>query len=102
MPVPDIQRPRGSEPPPHAHRTTEHETQDAQSTKANKLPPVKRLDVEVTRTGEIAFASGTHCEVWTGQWAKGGRMEGGGGDVEKVRLHLIMVYPANMAFCRWP
>ena len=50
---------------------------------------VRRLDGEVTRLGDIAFDGGTHCEVWIGKWVKGGRMEGGEGDVEKVRLRFV-------------
>jgi len=55
-----------------------------------EIPLVKRLDGEVTRLGEIAFAGGMYCEVWVGRWEKGSR-EGTGGekvDVEKVSLSL--------------
>ena len=46
----------------------------------------RRLDGEVTKTGEVALDSGPHCEIWAGQWVKGG-------NVEKVRLHLVMSTP---------
>ena len=84
MLIPDIQMSRSSEPP--LHRIPEHEIQDVQSTKANEALPVRRLDGEVTKTGDVAFAGGTHCEIWKGQWVKGG-------DVEKVRLRLIISTP---------
>ena len=87
--MPGIQKPRSSEPP--LHRIPENETQDVQSAKANEVLPVRRLDEEVTRTGDVAFAGGTHCEIWTGQWAKGG-------DVEKVRLRLITSTPLTWPF----
>ena len=93
MPMPDIQKSRSPEPPPH--RTTE----DVQPIGLDspffsmEAPPVRRLDGEVTRTRDMAFSRGTHCEVWVGRWVKGGRMEGGEGDVEKVRPHLIMSTP---------
>ena len=99
----DIQKLRFDEPLPH--RTAEHEIQ-SQSAEANEAPPVKRLDKEVTRLGEIAFAGGMYCEVWVGRWEKGGGERGSGegvggeksgdkgaggekGDVEKVNLNLI-------------
>ena len=96
MLMPDIQKSRSSEPPPH--RTAEHEIQDVQSTEPNEAPPVRRLDGEVTKRGDVALAGGTHCEVWVGEWVKGGRMEGGEGDVEKVRLRLIMSTPLTWPF----
>ena len=71
----DIQMSPSSEPPPHL--------QDVQPTlEPNEAPPVRRLDGEFT-TEDVPFAAGTHCEVWKGQWVKGG-------DVKKVRLRLIM------------
>ena len=79
--LPDIQKSRPSRPAPHL--TTEPETQDVQPTEPNETPSVRRLDGEVTRTEDLPFIGGTHCEVWTGQWVKGG-------DVEKVRLRLIV------------
>ena len=79
--MPDIQESRSSEPPPN--RTTEHEIQDVQPTEPNEPPRFGRLDGEITRTGDFAFAGGPHCELWVGQWVKGG-------DVKKVRLRLIM------------
>ena len=84
MLMPDIQMSRSSEPP--LHGIPENEVQNVQSTKANEVLPVRRLDGEVTKTGDVAFAAGAHCEIWTGQWVKGG-------DVEKVRLRLIMSTP---------
>ena len=86
--IPNIQKPRPSELPPH--QITEHEIQDVQPTESNEAPPVRRLDGEFTKTEDVAFASGAHCEVWKGQWVKGG-------DVEKVRLRLIMSVPLT-----WP
>ena len=68
-----------------SRRTLEGETQEDQLPGANEAPSVKRLDGEVTKLGEIAFAGGANCEIWVGRWKKGG--EGVGGekvDGEKV------------------
>ena len=67
--------------PPSRH-TTEHDIQDVQSLEGDEMQPVKRLDGEVTRLEDMAFAGGTYCEVWVGQWARGG------GEVEKVSMSL--------------
>ncbi|KAF9653023.1 kinase-like protein [Thelephora ganbajun] len=75
---------RSHEPLPR--HTSEHETQDSQPVEVNEAPPVKRLDGEVTRLGEIAFAGGLCCEVWIGRWEKGG---GEKVDVEKVALKAL-------------
>ena len=40
-----------------------------------ELPLVKRLDGEVTRSGELPLAGGSYCEVWIGLWDKGGGKE---------------------------
>ncbi|KAF9651706.1 kinase-like protein [Thelephora ganbajun] len=53
-------------------RTTKPGTQESQLVETDEAPPVKRLDGEVTKLGDIAFAGGTHCEVWIGRWEKGG------------------------------
>jgi hypothetical protein len=87
--MPDIQKSRSSKPPPH--RTTRREIQGVQSTGPNETPPVKLLGGEVTRTGNLPLTGGTHCEVWTGQWVKGG-------GVEKVRLRIIMSTPLTWPF----
>ena len=75
-----FQWPRFPEPP--SRRTTEHETQDASSIEASEAPSIRRLDGEITRLEDIAFAGGTYCEVWVGRWVKGG------GEDEKVSLSL--------------
>jgi hypothetical protein len=49
----------------------------------NEPLPIKRMDGEVTREGETAFAGGMCFEVWVGRWKKGGGEEAGG---EKVSL----------------
>jgi hypothetical protein len=64
---------------------TEREVQDTPPIEADEAPPVKRLDGEVTRLGTISFSGGTYCEVWVGQWVKGG---GAKVEVEKVSLSL--------------
>lgn len=74
-----------SHEPPPPRRTTEHEIKDIQPPEANEAPSIRRLDGEVTRLEEIAFAAGTYCEVWEGRWAKGG---GEKAEVEKVSLNL--------------
>lgn len=75
-----FQWPQFPEPPPR--RITEHETQDASPVEGNEPPPIRRLDGEITRLEDIAFAGGTYCEVWVGRWVKGG------GEDEKVSLSL--------------
>ena len=77
----DIQRVRFNEP--SLIRTTEPESQPVE---ANETPPVKRLDGEVVRLGEIAFSGGTYCEIWAGRWKKPGDKEADG---EKVSLSPI-------------
>jgi heat shock protein HslJ len=57
---------------------------ESQSVEVKEVPPVKRLDGEVVRQGETAFTGGMYCEVWVGQWEKGG----GKLDPEKVSLSL--------------
>ena len=74
---------RFQEPPPR--HTTEYEMQDVQSVEANEAPSFKRLDGEVTKLEDIAFAGGTYYEVWVGRWVKGG---GEKAEVEKVSLSL--------------
>ena len=89
MLMPDIQMSWSSEPP--LHRIPDSEIQNVQSTKAKEVLPVRRLDGEVTKTDDVAFAAGPHCEIWRGQWVKGR-------DVEKVRLRLIMSTPLTWPF----
>jgi len=66
-----------------------------QSVEANEAPPVKRLDGEVTKLRDIAFAGGVHCEVWRGVWERGSgegidekKVGDKGLSVEKVSLSL--------------
>jgi len=68
--------------------------QDTQLVEAYELPTVKRLDGEVTKVGVLAFAGGTSCEVWVGQWEKcgGGEIGGERVDVEKVSLSLSIPF----------
>ena len=85
---PDIRELQSHESLPR--HTTEHETQDIQS---DEPPPVKQLNGEVTRIGDIAFGGGMYCEVWEGEWRKGGGGKGNGGEsvkVEKVSLSLAI------------
>lgn len=63
--------------------------QESHSAEANQPPPVELLNGEVTmETGQtgMAFAGGTHCEVWKGLWKKVG---GKGGDVERVGTEKV-------------
>ena len=80
----DVQKLRFDEPLPH--RTSEHESQESQSVEDGQVPPVNRLNGEVTRLGEIAFAGGTYCEIWQGKW----ETDKDKGDGEKVRLSLTV------------
>ena len=79
----DIQKVRFNEP--SSPRPVEHEKREVQSNEAGENVVVKRLDGQVMKPAEVAFAGGTYCEVWVGQWHKPGEKEGGG---EKVRLSL--------------
>lgn len=96
-------------------RTAEPETAEGHSVETNKPPPVKRLDGEVKRQGEMAFSGGMHCEVWIGIWDKGGgekgrgeetsgekvggkRMDGEKMDSEKVSLSLVPSTPSHGSF----
>jgi len=72
--------------------TAKRGTRDSQSTNANELPPVKRLDGGVVKTGNIPFSGETHYELWTGEWKKGAGEVGGVG-VEKVSLSLTIPIP---------
>jgi len=60
-------------PPPL--RVTEGGTRESQPVEAGEVPPVKRLDGEVVRQGELPFAAGTHCQLWAGRWRKRGGEE---------------------------
>ena len=73
-------------PPPHS--LEEHETQESQPAESRELPPVKRLDGMVTRDEDRPFAGGTYCEVWVGLWDRGGGIDGGEADEEKVNTSL--------------
>jgi len=70
----------------------ERRIQETHSAAADETQIVKRLDGEVTRLEEIAFAGGEHCEVWVGEWRKGGSGEVSGRkvDVEKVSPSTIV------------
>ena len=47
-----------------------------QESKLDEPLPVKRLDGEVTKLSELAFAGGPLSELWEGQWKKdGGKKE---------------------------
>lgn len=87
------------------YQTAEPETMEGHSIETNQPPPVKRLDGEVKRQGEMAFSGGMHCEVWIGIWEKWGgekgrgeetsvekaggkRIDGEKADSEKVSLNL--------------
>lgn len=84
----DFQIPQFHEP--LSRRTTE---QDAQSIKTDETSLVKRLDKEVTKIGDIAFAGGMYCEVWEGEWKKGGGKGGGGENVEVEKVSLGFAIP---------
>ncbi|KAF9783715.1 hypothetical protein BJ322DRAFT_1109564 [Thelephora terrestris] len=55
----------------------------------NQPPPVKRLDGEVTRQGDIPFAEGRYCEVWMGVWEKACGEGIGKEDTKKVALKAL-------------
>lgn len=101
----NVQKVRFNEPLPRP--TAKHEA-ESQPAEANEVPPIKILDGEVERLGEIAFAAGTRCEVWVGQWGKKGTKKATGeevggekADVEKVSashttaILLISLYIAS-------
>lgn len=65
------------------------------SVEADEAPPIKRLDGEVTVVDEMAFGGGEYCEVWVGQWTKGG---GEKAEVEKVSLSPATPIPLIALF----
>ena len=85
----DIQQPRSPETP--SSRSTEHEIQDTQPIEASEPPPIKRLDGEIKRLGDIAFAGGTFCEVWVGEWSKGSKEEGGGEEIDGEKIEKVSI-----------
>jgi len=54
---------------PLSRHVTERRTLEDQ---IDDVPPVKRLDGEVTKRGVLPFAGGLHSEFWLGEWKKGG------------------------------
>ena len=58
---------------PVPHNTVEHEPRESQQIEASELPPIRRLDGEVTRMGAHPYAGGTYCEIWEGLWRKHGQ-----------------------------
>ena len=89
----DIRKVRLNEPLscPTAKREAE-----SQPTEANEVSPIKVLDGEVERLGEIPFTEGTRYQVWVGQWRKEGTKKAAGeevggekADVEKVGLNPV-------------
>ena len=77
----EIHRVQSNAPPPR--RVVNRESRESQLAGAGGVPPVKRLDGEVVRQGNCAFASGPYWEVWEGRWKKGGRAEVGGEETDK-------------------
>ena len=64
-------------------------------------PPLKRLDGEVTRKGQLASAGGTYCETWVGKWEKGGGEVGGKkANGEKVSQGFYNFYLTDTALYR--
>jgi len=72
---------------PSPRRVAEPGTRETQ---IDEVPPIKLLDGEVTVRGELAFAGGTHCELWRGQWKKGGGIEETGETVGSSLTTLIL------------
>lgn len=58
--------------------------QNVQSVEANGTQPVKRLDGEITKLGEIPFSAGTWFEVWVGLWERCEKGGGGKGNREAI------------------
>lgn len=70
------------------------EVQEFQRDEGDELLTVKRLNGDVKKQGELAFAGGTSCEVWVGRWEKHGKGIGREGeDVEKVSLNFTLSAP---------
>ena len=80
----DIQKVRFNEQ--SLRRPEEQEKRENQPVETDGAGPVKRLDGEVVRLGEVAFAAGTYCEVWVGR-RENSETESG---VEKVSLSLTI------------
>ena len=81
--------------------TVEHETRESQPVETTGPPPVKRLDGEVTKKGELAFAGGAYCEVWIGLWDKCEEVGKEKADPEKVSLSvttsILLTLPLQVA-----
>ena len=93
----EIHRVQSNAPPPR--RIVKRGSRENRLAGANGVPPVKRLDGEVVRQGNCAFASGLYWEVWEGRWKKCGRAEGGTeGTDERVRLSLTIPIPLTRSF----
>ena len=84
-----VQRVQSTVPPPR--HVSKPRTQESQLVEVNEVPPVKRLNGEVTRQQELTSAGGTNCDVWLGRWKKCRRGWGGREEVyeEKVCSSLI-------------
>ena len=61
-------------------------------------PPVKRLNGNITKRGDLPFAGGTYCEVWVGSWDKGGEAGREGGGPEKVSVGLVTLTLLTSSF----
>lgn len=63
--------------------------QNIQSVEVNGAQPVKRLDGEVVKLGEIPYSAGTWFETWVGQWERPTKGRRGGVDEEKVEIEKV-------------
>ena len=81
-----------------SRKTAERGIPESRSVEANGPPPVRRLDGEVKKQGDFAFAEGNYCEVWVGLWEKVGGKEVGSEKVNagksvRVSASILLILP---------
>ena len=93
----EIHRVQFNASPPR--RVIKRGSRESRWLEVNGVPPAKRLDGEIVRQGNCAFASGPYWEVWEGRWKKRG---GAGGNKEEtdetVSLSLTILTPLTRLF----
>ena len=55
-----------------SRQISDRETPESHSIEANRTPPVRQLNGQITGLKDIAFTEGTHCDVWIGLWERAG------------------------------
>jgi len=82
-------------------RALKHGALESQLIGVDTMPLVKRLDGEVTKQGDLAFAGGTYSETWKGEWKKGGGEKSIREETYEIVSRISLPsYVADMALCR--